>query len=611
MRTRQGGFTLVETTVALGLMALGGLALMATGDYFLKSRLASESRSAHTDLRNLVQTALSQKITTCNPPTVCTSVNQCKTNLNGVVATPPLSVPTAGGTPVPSITSLNNIELAISIGGTPLVTSGKSKDHLDYKVFLTGEFKSQSSTETVYAGAVEIIGKRNSFLRGGDLTARVPLEFRVNNSGVVTDCFTRPTEGVLALFENTLNSCRGAGGMPVPTDYGSFCRFRRPVPIVLGPMPCPDGFLGTPATGCTVDMGPESPFMKVIPPCPLYTGEDNTCGDGEFREAPGVGSCTSCSTPVVPHQSSSTVVSYVSTPHRTASTDCAVSSITGGCAAGYHASGKTCLPGNPGPPTPACNLNASITAFSPPTLASPSGGHFNIVFSGNPSSDNAVTATINVTPASSPPLTVIHFPGQPRFHVSNVQLGNYVITVSDPSNADCTVTIQKTVRIGGFFPDPTLNQGNLFCTFQGFPGGTPAPECPDDPEWDHVLPRIGWELHSYLPGLNRRVCQYTLDCAPPGTLLVIPAPDGDGITPSCFQPPALCPNTDPPTYPAPWTQTSVAPNPLTCKWNASLTTPTAPFECSNYGFNVIPAATLSAHPEVNEWVTDPDHILCY
>lgn len=282
----QSGFTLVEVVIAMGLMALGGLALMATGDYFLKSRLASESFSSHIVLRNLIQTALSQKATTC-VGTVCTSTNLCKTNLRSKA-----SIPVKG-----ALEESDDVNLAIYVGGgagTLLAESGslnaaatarEISDHLKYKILLVGRQKSNTPTSTTYTGSVVVIGDRKLLGRSDSLRADVPVEFSINNTGGIIDCSTRPAARMIAIGPNTADACMSAGGIPVPSTIGNLCRFRAPPVIAAPEVDCPIGFVGDPLNkniDCTQDLTKTSDWIEFIPPCPSGFTPDPVMAKGSL-----------------------------------------------------------------------------------------------------------------------------------------------------------------------------------------------------------------------------------------------------------------------------------------------------------------------------------------
>ena len=336
IKKRESGFTIVEITVAMGLMAIGGTALMAAADYFSKASAEIESKAAHSALRNLVQMTLSQRQKTCpGGGAPCTTVNQCGTKLQGK-AGGAAHLPMMIGVNAP-ITPAENVELAITNGANGTVaTSGMVRDRLEYQVLLTGKPKSTFANGSVlYAGAVQIVGKRKFFVGQTSYTADVPIDFTVSTAGAVTDCTTRPSEQVIAGGKNDVNSCLDAGGVSVSTSIGTMCRFSSSPSLsdISGDEVCPDGFIGDPTTGCTLDMTADSPLLVMIPPCPQVPAPSSGCANGEYLSG---GKCTACTTPSVPGGSE---VSYNSGGDRSAPTDCEVASI--GSCGGLKNIGKT------------------------------------------------------------------------------------------------------------------------------------------------------------------------------------------------------------------------------------------------------------------------------
>lgn len=609
----------------MGLVALGGLALMTTSDYFLKSRVASDSRSAHTDLRNLVQLALAQKTRVCSGgPATCRSVNNCRSSLKDKSGGA-LLIPAAKIQAHAPLTEADNVELGVYMDTTPIIRSGNASsttsarekaDHQRYKILLVGNYKSDTATSVTYSGSVEIIADRTQQGRSGSmLRASLPLDFTMDSgSGAFEDCSTRPTERVIAGSDNTVNSCLAAGGIPVPTSIGMLCRFRAPMVITFPQVICPPGFIGDPYVACTLDQSADSPLIDSIPACPTVAEVPSGCDDGFYRSAPGTASaanpCTACTTPAVPNGAG---VLYTSSGARTAATDCSVSKVSS-CGSPYHlgSSGKTCLP-------PGCALAASITTFSSPTGVNPKAGSIKVSYNGQTS---AVTATIS-SPGGA--VATVSQTGSYTFF-SNLPQGDYTVVVHDPNPvlaAGCTVTLAKTLRVGGFFPDPVMNKGSLYCNYQGYPGGTPAPVCPldpvdpedlADPDYEAPNPPSGWGELSYDAKSNLRKCQYPFVCNSPDITRVDAPPVGDGKTPSCYRVITECPNTDPPTYPAPWLK--ISSSPLKCKLNVNAAPPSPTPAMCPAGF----APVLNTSPGIAEWVNtagvpklklQTPHILCH
>jgi len=614
MRTNKG-FTLVEVSVAMALMALGGLALMATGNYFLKARLVNETRSSHIVLRNLIQTTLSQVTQKC-VGTACTATSQCAVNLQGKSANV-LTLNSSISDLVFShrpITAANGVEITIANGGTILLRSGNAasapnerelSDHLRYKAYLVGEFKSESKSDSTitYMGSVEVVGDRSILGRSDSLTANVPLEFTFDTgTWRLKECTTRADERMLANENNSIDKCVAMGGLPVPTtSMGLLCRFRTPPNLFssTGGMPCPPGFVGDPNIFCTPDTNPDSLIIDSIPDCPAIALAPSGCLDGFYRTQPGIGPCTACSTPAV----LGTGVVYKSTGTRTAPTDCEVLSIAS-CNAGYHLVGKTCQPDPVFPATVGCNLSTVFTGgFSSPTGANLTGGSISVRYTGQ-SAPDTVTATISPNAGAKAHLT------NSTFRFSVLPQGNYTITVTDPLyGPDCKVTLQKTLRVGGYFPDPVKAQGNLYCSFQGYPGEAEAPPCPVEPidpedptdpaNPDYQAP-TAWELVNFDAAKNLRTCRYPFECDSPNVIKIYQPPDGDGKTPSCVRVITECPEPDPAISPPLWQKISA--NPLKCKLYPRPTPTLAIGLPCPSGFKALTPSELSEHAELKQWL---------
>lgn len=605
---RQAGFTILEVTIALGLMGIGALALMTTSEYFLKSKVANESRAAHTDLRNLVQQALAQKTKVCpGGSTACSVVNNCRASLRSKTGGP-VPIPTAKIQSHDNLDASDNLELAVYMGSprpTLVIQSGnvasttnarERADKQRYKVVLVGRYKSETPTTITYAGAIEITADRILQGRPDVLRASVPLDFTMDRiTNAFEDCTTRPTERVIAGGDNTVNGCQTAGGTPVPTSIGMLCRFKTPPILSVPPVTCPPGFVGDPKVACMLDKSADSPLIDSIPACPAVAAPASRCLDGFYLSTASIGNispCVACATPAVLNGIG---VVYTSAGTRTAATDCAVQSVAA-CNAPYAKVGTRCLP-------PGCTLNASISTFSSPTGLNLKGGSIRVSYSGQ-SSTAAITATI-----SSPTGTagIVSQVSGSSYTFSSLPQGDYTIVVNDPNpllGAGCSATLQKTLRVGGFFPDPVMAKGSLYCNYQGYPGGIAAPECPLDPvdpadlsDPDYVPPNppSGWSEISYSPTTNLRKCKYPFECKSPDIIRVDAPPVGDGQTPSCYRSITECPNTDPPTYPGPWLK--IASSPLKCKLNTNVAPPSpVPARCP-VGFQPV----LNTSPGVKEW----------
>ncbi len=623
---RTAGFTVVEVSIGLGLMALGGLALLATSDYFMKSQFAAESRAAHTNLRNLIQMALSQRVTIAGVTT-----NACKINLQAMGGGAPV-IPGSILNGTAPITVADQLKLGISLGGMPIAVSGnvpnlpnaqEMGDHLNYEILLTGRLKSKGAITTQYSGTVEIIGHRTlQFGRTDTLTASIPIDFSVKTvGGALDDCIVRPTDRVISGGLATVDQCFDKGGLTIPSSVGNLCRFRLP-PTIVGPIGsaafCPDAFVGDPLASpwCTLDPSADSPRTSTIPACPTVPVPTNGCANGTFRTAPGVGTCTPCTTPAI----LATGVTYTSGGDRTAPTDCAIAAVPAPTCttAGFIFRNGACLPPlSPGLPSTTCNLTANILVPNAPPGGNPNGGSISVGTGGNYqpvlASDFTITPNVGARIQSTP--TEVKFINLPQ--------GDYVITVTNPlatasvfpSTTDCRITLQQTLRTGGFFVDTTRGQGSLFCNYQGFPGGTDAPLCPDDPDWNHVsIPRDGWDEIAWDSAANLRKCQYTFQCTAPDIQTVLLPPYGDGVTPACIRAIIACPEPTPAPPPGsvPWL--TVSNSPLTCRLNTAvtITTPPPPFQCSAFGFRdplTLDPQFFFKHQELNVW-KDVNHILC-
>ena len=327
-RTGEHGFTIVETMIALGLGALGIYALLGVNDYLTKARLSVETRTTHTNLRNLIYQSLSQKISVCGTasancaPKDIVTKNACSTNVLGKGGGT-LSLPSGILASTNPITIADRIELAITssakdaTGTATLASAGASVvksgdfpgppnrqeiiDHLQYEVLLTGAIKSEDinlATRT-YAGNVELIAHRNLLGRADVLSAQIPIEFTVSTaSGAITDCATRSMERRISGGQHTIDHCADAGGVTVPSSSGTLCRFRSGLDLNGLTVACPPGFVGDPTTGCTVDTTSASPFIDTIPPCPPLA--DGTPGSPDVPKGRGNQYCDYAGTTATP-----------------------------------------------------------------------------------------------------------------------------------------------------------------------------------------------------------------------------------------------------------------------------------------------------------------------
>jgi len=253
-----------------------------------------------------------------------------------------------------------------------------------------------------------------------------------------------------------------------------------------------------------------------------------------------------------------------------------------------------------------------------PTGANLTGGSFAIRYARN-SVPNTMTASIS--PSSG---TQAHTQSNSTFRFSQLPQGNYTVTVTDPLyGPECKVTLQKTLRVGGYFTDSSMGKGSMYCNFQGYPGGTDAPPCPLDPvdpqdaaDPDYVAPSPpgGWTELNFNSSTNLRKCKYPFTCNSPDSVVVYEAPDGDGQTPSCIRAITTCPNTDPPSNPAPWIRISRPGDPLVCKLNPDIFPPiNTGIGCTYFGFNPLTPSEL-ALPDVATWLVTTatsKHIICY
>lgn len=612
----------MEVTVAMALMALGGLALMATGNYFLKSRLVNETRSSHIVLRNLIQTTLSQVTEKC-VGTACTATSQCAANLQGKsanVLTLNSSISDLVFSHKP-ITAVNGVEITIANGGVILLRSGNAaspanarelSDHLRYKAYLVGEFKSESKSDSTitYTGSVEVVGDRSILGRSDSLTANVPLEFTFDTgTWKLKECTTRADERMLANENNSIDKCVAMGGLPVPTTtMGLLCRFRTPPNLFTstGGMPCPPGFVGDPNIFCTPDTNPDSLIIDSIPECPATAMASSGCTDGYYRSLPpDAGSpCNQCTSPAVLHGSG---VIYGSTGTRTASTDCYVKRVTSclnGATTNYspNSTSTGCLPTG-------CSLTGTMGTVINPSGASPSAGSIRVNITG--AGPSSLIATISNS--SGVVATKTLAAGSSSVTFTALSQGDYAINVetTNPTftGLDCKATLQKTLRVGGYFPDPVKAQGNLYCSFQGYPGEAEAPPCPVEPidpqdptdpsNPDYQAP-TAWELVNFDAAKNLRTCKYPFECDPPNVIKIYQPPDGDGKTPSCVRMITACPEPDPAISPPLWLKISA--NPLKCKLYPRPTpTLAAGLPCPS-GFQALTTSDLSQHPELKKWL---------
>jgi hypothetical protein len=169
--------------------------------------------------------------------------------------------------------------------------------------------------------------------------------------------------------------------------------------------------------------------------------------------------------------------------------------------------------------------------------------------------------------------------------------------------------------------DATMNRGNQYCNYQGTAAGPLVGECPPDPEWDATdpdsPPRFGWDEvtpSTFDPAVNLRKCKYDLQCDAPAIEIIPAAPIGDGKTPACQFTIEHCPNTDPVSYPSPWTEISTTP--LKCRFNSYSGIPIPNAVCAPGFFPVDPAT----YPWISAWnnlpidtstVKKAGHIVCF
>jgi hypothetical protein len=289
------GFTIVEVTIALGLSALGGMALLGVSDYFQNARIAIETRATHTQLRNQIFQALSQKISKCTNPANCVVTNLCTSNLQAAAGS--LIIPGSKLTSAyNSIGQADNLTLAISAGTTaagaplpPFIINGNKQvsvngktqlqptarelaDHLMYELYLKGNYAADNGTSTrTFTGAVVLVSHRDLLGRSDFLESEIPVDFTVNSAtGALQDCVTRSTERSIAGGLNSVDRCVTSGGTPVPTSLGTLCRFKTPFTISGVTPVCDAGFTGNPITGCTLDPNGNASTTQTIPNCPPF-----------------------------------------------------------------------------------------------------------------------------------------------------------------------------------------------------------------------------------------------------------------------------------------------------------------------------------------------------
>lgn len=265
------GFTIVEVVISLMLVGVGGLALMATNDYFSKSLNILTTRAEHTKMRNLIRLALAQKKLLAGGGII---TNNCKVNLKARDGTSSL-IPGYDPLNHTPITKANSVELQIDNDGGIVVRSNddrpnRPKENLDYTVYLIGKYRATSRTtgNNLYVGEVLLEGKRvNAGAHVEPIVGTVPIEFELAGAGDLVDCTTKTREPELANGRFTLSECQLAGGSPISTAAGIFCRFRQ-LTLALPSLPCPDGFLpGDPLVGCTVDLTTPT-TVTMVPNCP-------------------------------------------------------------------------------------------------------------------------------------------------------------------------------------------------------------------------------------------------------------------------------------------------------------------------------------------------------
>lgn len=266
----EDGFSFVEVVISMGLVVIGVMASLAVHSYVTKSTAALDAKARMVQMRNLVALTLGQKKVIAGGGLLesCSSSLVAKSGLA-------LAVPTVGGEPISSITETSDVQLQIRIDGANVVTSGKpaTGDRSTYKVALVGERKTRNpnTNEVTYVGSVNL----ETTIPGSEvpIKASVPLQFDVSAAGALTKCAVRVSERQISQGRFSTAECQLAGGVPVPTDLGNFCRF--PFITILPPTPiCPDGFVGNPVRigtsgGCSVDYSiSNSQAMLVIPTCP-------------------------------------------------------------------------------------------------------------------------------------------------------------------------------------------------------------------------------------------------------------------------------------------------------------------------------------------------------
>ncbi len=282
MRTEisnESGFSLLETGIALGLVALGTMASLSLSTYISRSTASLNAKAESTAVKNLVQIALNQKKFAPGLP----PVNLCVSNLVPASLTT-LKIPLSGGVPVPTVLPTNKVDLTIQMGTTNVITSGvkRTGDQNTYDVRLVGQYKSTVNGRLIYVGAVEIDTVPTA-TSGVPITTSVPLEFEVDGTGQLKDCYAKPLERELAGSRNSVSACQLAAGRLVATSVGTLCRFSFLQPLPPAPT-CPDGFVGNPLdplNPCVVDPNLNTTnAISVIPACPSPSVQETALGAG-------------------------------------------------------------------------------------------------------------------------------------------------------------------------------------------------------------------------------------------------------------------------------------------------------------------------------------------
>lgn len=286
--------------IAMGIIGFGALAPMSTSDYFAKANLVAETRGDHIKLRSAVTSVLSLKQEVgCTERQSGNGKNCCADDLR-LLSGSSVRVPAFNSGTPPPILAADNIELRVtmgSAGGDIISTTDPStnpnavaRNQRFYKVVLVGDFraKSRETNGAIYSGGVSITGTRTSaVIKGPPMTALVPLEFEIDASGELTSCVVRPNQQTLAgSNSNSYEHCLQSGGIPIPSNVGNLCRFRRLTPISGGTLPCPAGFTGdaNEAIGCTVNTSTSGFCAAKIPECPSGSTRDPAPAPGQVGQ---------------------------------------------------------------------------------------------------------------------------------------------------------------------------------------------------------------------------------------------------------------------------------------------------------------------------------------